>query len=128
MSIMTSIREAEDRRQTLRQRPHVVYTFRSADGDVLYVGCTSNMTRRLYKHHGKPWWHEVTKVDTTEVADWHLGRRLEAHLIRILSPKYNEVRMTSPKAGDLEPRPLGPNVWQQTYLTTAQVADRKSVV
>jgi predicted GIY-YIG superfamily endonuclease len=39
--------------------PHVVYRLFGESDELLYIGCSARLGRRLKDHHGKPWWNQV---------------------------------------------------------------------
>lgn len=48
-------------------KPHFVYRFFDAAGEILYVGCTHNLHKRMVEHAcEKPWWGQVAEVESTE--------------------------------------------------------------
>lgn len=72
-------------------RPHWVYRFLAASGDVLYVGCTSNFRHRHGQHkRHQPWWKDVVDTITEEFPDYTSAAREETRLIGEFSPPYNK--------------------------------------
>jgi|GEM_PF-3278997 len=68
----------------------IVYEFRAADGEVLYVGATQQqIEQRIAQHARKPWWSDVVHVSTS----FHESRaemlEVEAERIRELNPRHN---------------------------------------
>lgn len=67
-----------------------IYVFRDAEGEIIYVGCTVDLTRRLTEHRCKsPWWDEVAQVDHFDFADEALARERERDAIRAVRPRHN---------------------------------------
>lgn len=73
-------------------RPRTVYSHRAADGTVLYVGATVNLTTRTHDHKVEsPWWAQVATVETeTVVPEGGEWRIVEARLIGEARPPYNK--------------------------------------
>ena len=66
-----------------------VYQLRS-DTELLYVGYTRRLKRRLSDHRRtKPWWPEVTQTPTEEFATEDAARQRERELWEGARPKYN---------------------------------------
>ena len=76
-------------RQHLASAPHFVYKHLSASGQVLYIGCTSNMKQRQRQHTEKPWFHQISTIESAEFPDKRSGLDEERRLIRLLRPKHN---------------------------------------
>jgi hypothetical protein len=76
-----------------------VYRLWSADGELLYVGCTAGYVRGRLRDHEKrrPWYAEVAKVTVETVAGYKAGLRVERRAIETESPRYN-VRHTRLRA------------------------------
>lgn len=69
---------------------HVVYVARSIFGDVLYVGVTSNLYRRLAAHQSATsWWGDVHTIAIHAAKTRRAAARLEATSIVALQPRYN---------------------------------------
>lgn len=72
---------------------HWVYRLRSIEGDLLYLGYTSNLAARLCDHEAqKPWWDEVTEIVTSRYPS--RGSALDAERAAILleKPVHNAAR------------------------------------
>ncbi len=70
-------------------RPHTVYRFYNAAGDVLYVGCTAYLPYRLEQHKlDKPWWTEVARVEWDQFDTKAEAYRHEHALILELKPRH----------------------------------------
>ena len=76
--------------------PHVVYAYRDADGEFVYVGRSKNPTRRQVQHASRsPWWtpHLTFVVLATMAAKFH-AHHYEQALIAAYQPRFN--RQTNP--------------------------------
>ena len=72
-----------------------VYSFWSASGECLYVGCTSNLPARLRSHmSARPWFPQVARVEVHVIEGADEGTALEAATIRELNPTHNRVYTT----------------------------------
>lgn len=70
--------------------PCYLYRLYATDGSLLYVGITSNLTRRMSDHRlRQPWWHEVAHTNTTCLPDRTVALRAESRAIRDEDPRYN---------------------------------------
>lgn len=66
-----------------------VYQLRS-DAGLLYVGYTRYLKRRIGQHRRlKPWWPEVTDVQSQEFATEDAARRREKEIWGAEQPEYN---------------------------------------
>lgn len=72
-----------------RRGPFVVYRFLDAGGQVLYIGYSSRLLKRLAMHMKAPWWHEVADASYIEYDDELDARRAERDAIEAESPKHN---------------------------------------
>lgn len=72
---------------------HTVYLHRDAAGDVLYVGCTIDLTTRTRRHRrGSPWRDEIASVEiVAEDMDRYPALDLERALIERYRPPHNYV-------------------------------------
>lgn len=61
-----------------------VYECYSSEGELLYVGRTTNPTLRIRNHRRKVWWPDVTRVSWTQYPH-HERQRIAAK-----NPKYNK--------------------------------------
>ena len=67
-----------------------VYQLRS-DTELLYVGYTRRLKRRLYEHSRfKTWWSEVTGVNSEKFASEDKARQREKEIWATGQPKYNK--------------------------------------
>lgn len=84
--------------------PHVVY--RISDGaDVIYVGCTNNLKRRLAEHRRRAEWWPLAKTCTSQGYPSRSDALVaERALIRDLSPAGNSVcyEAITPAERDME--------------------------
>jgi excinuclease UvrABC nuclease subunit len=71
--------------------PHSVYRMFSADGTLLYVGCSKNPLGGRIGNHGstKPWCREVCSITLTWFPTYMIAARAEAKAILTEAPKYN---------------------------------------
>lgn len=68
----------------------VVYRIFDQVGQVLYIGCSTNVSERLKAHRATSWWRESAHSVTTEVFDTPREMRsAEVRAIRSESPVYN---------------------------------------
>lgn len=67
-----------------------VYQFRTASGEALYTGCTSNLFSRLQHHWSQqPWIGETSSITVEWFERWEEAAIREAELIKLHLPKYN---------------------------------------
>lgn len=69
--------------------PHFVYRCFAADGSLLYIGCTVDVTRRMRQHGPNPWAAGVARIATEGPYPYELARRVEADAIRDEDPLHN---------------------------------------
>ena len=72
-----------------RDKPHDVYWLYDAEGELLYVGCTSNLETRLLAHRRHPWFRSVARVEAKAFADYFEAREAESDVIWDENPKHN---------------------------------------
>lgn len=98
-----------DRRDTGQQPPTYVYEAYDAEGTLLYVGITDNVTARLKAHsHGKEWWSQVDQITTESFSSRTLALAAEAERIRTRRPRYNITHsLVNAKAAPADRQPLG---------------------
>lgn len=76
-----------------QDEPHIVYVLRDATDEVLYVGCTYDLTRRIREHsRGKDWFASVVSTETEIFPNMDEAIQHEKHLIRQLKPRHNNMR------------------------------------
>jgi predicted GIY-YIG superfamily endonuclease len=74
-----------------------LYRFFDSRGDLLYIGVTNRIPRRLDEHHeNKPWYHEVAQVKVEHLSDRDTALRTEKAAIETEHPKYNVVHNRGP--------------------------------
>lgn len=83
-------------RWNLRDRyPHTVYLLSDASGDLLYVGCTMDVHRRIRQHRRtKAWGDSIASVRTVELPNLFLALAVEARAIISLRPRHNIERVS----------------------------------
>lgn len=68
---------------------HTVYRFYDAQGDVLYVGCTSHLPNRIDSHRSdKTWWTDVARIECEHFPDRARAFAREYGLILELKPRH----------------------------------------
>lgn len=74
------------------QRPHALYRFFAEDGELLYVGITSNPARRFAQHGAaKEWWEEVAEIKMDRHSSREAVLAAERAAIIAEKPRYNVV-------------------------------------
>ena len=68
---------------------HSVYVIRAKDDTCLYVGCSANVTARMYDHRRKPWGPLIDRVDVIECETKGQALTVENALIHDLQPLHN---------------------------------------
>jgi predicted GIY-YIG superfamily endonuclease len=66
-----------------------VYRFFTADGELLYVGVTESIFRRLAQHVHKPWFGDVGVITVATYADQLEAGKAEVLAIETEKPRYN---------------------------------------
>jgi predicted GIY-YIG superfamily endonuclease len=67
-----------------------LYRFYSGSGELLYIGITNRIPRRLNEHSDeKPWYHEVARITVEHLPDRRTALRAETHAIKNERPKFN---------------------------------------
>lgn len=80
----------------------VVYRMYGLKGELIYVGCTNNLARRVREHRCKsPWWPEVTSMAYDPAESQEDALKAECFLIKTEHPTHNIQHAEPPKA----PRP-----------------------
>lgn len=78
-----SLRDAAD-------RPYFAYMFFGRDGELLYVGITDHVQRRMYQHaEDKTWFEDISAVELATFASRKEARVAEAALIKAMRPTHN---------------------------------------
>lgn len=76
-----------------------LYHLRSADGTLLYIGCTRDVLARLRSHrYSKSWWPEVVEVEA-EPLPWMEAWIREQHEIRVAPGRYNVTQGETARRG-----------------------------
>ena len=71
---------------------NVLYRIFDKDGNLLYVGATTNPALRFDAHaKAQPWWPEAATITLQHCFDWDELYTEEIEAIRTESPKYNEL-------------------------------------
>lgn len=84
---------------------NVLYRVFNADGDLLYVGATTNPALRFTAHNGaKDWWCQATSITMEHFAEWDRLVLAEAEAIRSENPRYNEQHTDKPPRRKGKPR------------------------
>jgi hypothetical protein len=79
--------------------PSVVYRFYDDEDQLVYVGCTNSVERRMAEHFpprspAGGWWAEVARVETTTpYPDRRSGTEAESRAILTEGPLYNDLRV-----------------------------------
>ena len=70
--------------------PVALYRFFGVGGDLLYIGITGHLPRRLHQHgKHKDWWQDCQRVEVEHVRGRDRALRREADLIKALRPRHN---------------------------------------
>ncbi len=70
----------------------MVYRLYNADNELLYVGTTNNLERRMQSHrYDKPWWPNVADIQTETFASAVEAVEAERAQIKSLEPKHNVI-------------------------------------
>lgn len=74
-------------------RPHHLYRIRDASGELLYVGISRELCRRLREHQkASPWWLQAASATTEVYPDWRSARQAERATIADEHPAHNKDR------------------------------------
>lgn len=72
---------------------HWTYRLSDKDGQLLYVGYTTRLQKRLEAHEfDKPWWPEVARIEQTRHASREEGLDAEREMILRDNPLHNIAR------------------------------------
>lgn len=91
-----------------------VYFMYGADGDILYVGVTDDLSQRIAGHATAAWRRQVRRITWNKYASRTEAERAETYWIRELLPEYN-VRDNGRRvlAADMgHRRPYGAEAWR----------------
>lgn len=93
---------------TLLTASQIGYVYLSAnlDGELLYVGSTNDMRRRILEHRRlSDWWSRASWVKFATVSSLSLAREFERDLISTLAPLHNvRLRNAPPSGSSIFPR------------------------
>lgn len=106
-----------------------VYELLDSEGSTLYVGCSKNVQRRLAEHKNeKPWWTEVSQVNTRAFERLIDARKEEQRLMNSKQPPHNGARSTpyQHKANNYIGSSLK-RVREDKLLTQQEVADAAGI-
>jgi hypothetical protein len=79
---------------------HVVYRFRDAAGDLLYVGLSQTAMSRFHRHsQQKWWWVQVASIELEHFETRDLAAKAELRAIRQENPRYNVQGHLDPRHG-----------------------------
>ncbi len=67
----------------------VLYRFRNAEGELLYVGITDSPDGRWSAHGTKPWWPEVVEIRIERFVERRDAEMAEIEAIRTERPRHN---------------------------------------
>lgn len=91
----------EDKKMIKVERPHALYRFFAEDGELLYVGITSNPARRFAQHGSdKEWWEEVAEIRMERLPSREAVLAAERAAIIAERPRYNVVHANGASAPD----------------------------
>lgn len=66
-----------------------VYVLLDGHGDVLYIGRTMDLARRLRAHSQQPWWSDLRQIEWTPCVDGVEARLVERQMIETFVPDAN---------------------------------------
>lgn len=76
---------------------YYVYRFFDKNDKLLWVGCSSDVKRRIEEHKRiRPWMHETVRVTTEPYETYEDGRSAEARAVEAEKPKYNRFLKKAP--------------------------------
>ena len=103
----------------MTSRPHALYRFFDAAGDLLYVGITLDPGSRWKQHRDdKAWWHEVARVELENHPSREAVLAAEKAAIITEQPRYNIVHNRGRR---LVPVSAVPPAVPDTYDSTANL-------
>lgn len=84
---------------------HYVYELIAANGNHLYVGCTSNIAQRLGQHQSqRKWWPEVFRTEVDTFPNQREALDAERERIELYQPIHNVVHTDRFNAGGWDTR------------------------
>ena len=73
--------------------PYTLYRLYGEDRDLLYVGISGSVLRRIKEHRQvASWWDQVVLIETEEFKNQIAARGAEMRAIRAENPRYNVAR------------------------------------
>lgn len=84
---------------------NVLYRMFDSDGDLLYVGATTNLGMRI-QHHAQtqPWWDEASEIKLQRFDTWEELARAEIKAIQEEDPTYNVIHANRAALWTWKPR------------------------
>jgi predicted GIY-YIG superfamily endonuclease len=80
--------------------PACVYRFFDAHDELLYIGSTISLPRRVVEHNkGQSWWREVDRATVVHYDSEGAARGAERDAIRAEGPKFNTAQKRRVKKG-----------------------------
>lgn len=77
-------------------REPCVYVIRDGEGEVIYVGQSTQVSARIQQHRRtQPWANAIASVETYPMADQYEAERAERQFIADLEPRYNVTTYTA---------------------------------
>lgn len=70
-------------------RTAAVYSLVNKSGEAIYIGVSSDVTKRIKTHRSKPWWDEVDTWKVTERMPYPDAEQMEHEMIFAQKPRYN---------------------------------------
>lgn len=83
----------DQRMRPHEHRPHQVYVLRSNDDQILYVGCSVDVDKRIKSHlRDQPWRAEIDPARTVRLdpMSWEEARAVEEAAIKEWEPRHNK--------------------------------------
>ncbi len=107
---------------------YTVYRLYDAERNLLYVGCTSSLERRLRNHSNlRAWWPDVADVETETFANAGEAADYELQQAQELRPRHNSRRMPyiPPSAVKIGQRLR--ELRRRKFLTQVELAEKAGV-
>lgn len=81
--------------------PQTLYRFFDKGDELLYIGLTADVGRRVAQHRdGRPWWVEVVRITLEQFPDRRSVIEAERNAIKTERPKYNVTHNGGRASGD----------------------------